>query len=316
MSLTQPSAPARKSMAWAAGPGQPTGRGVADLSNGALGALMLFPAFALLGVIVVYPVCRLIWTSFFDLNLTTHAGARFVGWDNYGLLFTDPVFWRALLNTILITVITVPGALVVGMVLALGANLAFKRQWPVRLSLLIPWALPLAFTGLIFAWFFNSQDGVVNDVFGRLGLPRFIWFNSPALSMMTICLTIIWKTSSFMALILLAGLQSIPASLYEAAEVDGAAKVRQFFEITLPMLRPAIVAALIFRTITALQTFDIPYTMTRGGPGTTTVTLAMYIHQNTVDFLDLGYGSALAVVMFVLSMALTAIYLRNLRSPG
>jgi multiple sugar transport system permease protein len=116
-----------------------------------------------------------------------------------------------------------------------------------------------------------------------------------------------------MALILLAGLQTIPRSLYEAAEVDGAGRFRQFVEITLPLLRPAIVVALIFRTITALQTFDIPFTMTRGGPGTSTATLAMYIHQNTVDFLDLGYGSTLAVVMFVLSMAATALYLRAMR---
>jgi len=119
-----------------------------------------------------------------------------------------------------------------------------------------------------------------------------------------------------MALIILAGLQTIPRSLYEAAEVDGAGRMRQFFEITLPLLKPAIVVALIFRTITALQTFDIPYTMTRGGPGTATSTLAMYIHQNTVDFLDLGYGSALAVVMFALSMCVTVIYLRMIRTKG
>ncbi len=108
-----------------------------------------------------------------------------------------------------------------------------------------------------------------------------IWFNSPNWAIAAICLTIIWKTSSFMALILLAGLQTIPRSLYEAAEVDGAGRVRQFCEITLPLLMPSIVVALIFRTITALQTFDIPYTMTGGGPGTSTATLAMYIHQNT-----------------------------------
>jgi multiple sugar transport system permease protein len=116
-----------------------------------------------------------------------------------------------------------------------------------------------------------------------------------------------------MAMIILAGLQTIPRSLYEAADVDGAGPVRKFFEITLPLLRPTIAVALIFRTITALQTFDIPYMMTGGGPGTSTATLAMYIHQNTVSFLDLGYGSALAVVMFILSMAATALYLRMIR---
>jgi multiple sugar transport system permease protein len=274
------------------------------------------PAALLLALIIVYPVCRLIWTSFQNLSLTSGMPAEFAGFENYRLMLDDPVFWETTWNTILITVITVPGALLVGLAMALMANLPFKTKWPVRLSLLIPWALPLAFAGLIFAWFFHSEYGVVNDVLRRFGFEGIIWFNSANWAFAAICLTIIWKTSSFMALIILAGLQTIPRSLYEAAEVDGAGRLRQFFEITLPLLKPAIVVALIFRTITALQTFDIPFTMTRGGPGTSTATLAMYIHQNTVDFLDLGYGSALAVVMFALSMAVTAVYLRMIRAKG
>ena len=197
--------------------------------------------------------------------------------------------------------------------MALLANLPYRTQWPVRLSLLIPWALPLAFAGMIFAWFFHSEYGVVNDVLRRFGVEGVIWFNSPNWAMAAICLTVIWKTSSFVALILLAGLQTIPRSLYEAADVDGAGRVRQFVEITLPLLKPAIVVAMIFRTITALQTFDIPYVMTGGGPGSSTTTLAMYIHQNTVSFLDLGYGSALAVVMFGMSMIVTFFYLKMIR---
>src|SRR5690606_8546624 len=146
--------------------------------------------------------------------------------------------------------------------------------------------------GLIFAWFFHSEYGVVNDVLRRLGFEGVIWFNSANWAFAAICLTIIWKTSSFMALIILAGLQTIPRSLYEAASVAGPGRVRKSFAITQPLLKPAIVVAVIFRTITALQTFAVPSTMTRGGPGTSTATLAMYIHQNTVEFLDLGYGSA------------------------
>ncbi len=285
-----------------------------DLSETKLAALLLAPAAILLALIIVYPVGRLIWTSFFNLSLTSGLPASFAGFENYGLLLEDPIFWQTTKNTVLITVVTVPGALLVGMALALMANLPFERKWPVRLSLLIPWALPLSFAGLIFAWFFHSEYGVVNDVLRRFGIKGIIWFNSEEWAMAAICLTIIWKTSSFMALIILAGLQTIPRSLYEAADVDGAGRVRQFFEITLPLLKPSIIVALIFRTITALQTFDIPYTMTRGGPGSSTATLAMYIHQNTVDFLDLGYGSALAVVMFLLSMAVTMVYLRFIRS--
>ena len=287
-----------------------------DPSERTLAVLLLMPTALLLALIIVYPVCRLIWTSFQNLSLTSGAPAAFAGLENYSLMLEDPVFWETTWNTILITLITVPGALLVGMALALMANLPFKVKWPVRLSLLIPWALPLSFAGLIFAWFFHSEYGVVNDVLRRIGIEGVIWFNSARWAFAAICLTIIWKTSSFMALIILAGLQTIPRSLYEAADVDGAGRLRQFFEITLPLLKPAIVVALIFRTITALQTFDIPFTMTRGGPGTSTATLAMYIHQNTVDFLDLGYGSALAVVMFALSMGITAVYLRMIRAKG
>ncbi|MEB3042981.1 carbohydrate ABC transporter permease [Rhizobium mulingense] len=285
-----------------------------DLSDRALAVLLLAPAGLLLALIIVYPVCRLIYTSFLNLSLTSGLPAEFAGLENYRLMIDDPVFWETTWNTILITLITVPGALLQGLALALLANLPFRTQWPVRLSLLIPWALPLSFAGLIFAWFFHSEYGVVNDVLNRLGFEGIIWFNSPDWAFAAICLTIIWKTSSFMALIILAGLQTIPRSLYEAADVDGAGRLRQFFEITLPLLKPSIVVALIFRTITALQTFDIPYMMTGGGPGTSTATLAMYIHQNTVSFLDLGYGSALAVVMFALSICVTAVYLRMIRT--
>jgi len=287
-----------------------------DPSEKVLGAMLLAPAAILLALIIVYPVARLMWTSLQNLSLTSGLPAEFVGLENFRLMWDDPVFWETTWNTLLITVITVPGALVAGMALALMANMPFRHKWVVRLSLLIPWALPLAFAGLIFAWFFHSEYGIVNDVLRRFGLPTVIWFNSPTWAFAAICLTIVWKTSSFMALIILAGLQTIPRSLYEAADVDGAGRVRQFVEITLPLLKPAIVVALIFRTITSLQTFDIPYTMTGGGPGSSTTTLAMYIHQNTVSFLDLGYGSALAVVMFALSMCVTVVYLRMIRAQG
>ena len=293
-----------------------------DPSERTLGWLLLAPAFVLLALIVVYPIGKLLFNSFFDLRLSGGGGAgKFVGWENYALVLEDKAFWNATRNTVLITLITVPGALVVGMGLALLANLPFRRQWPVRLALLLPWALPLSFAGLIFAWFFHTEYGVVNDVLARLGLAdrrdATMWLLRPNWAFAAICLTIIWKTSSFMALILLAGLQMIPRSLYEAAEVDGASKWQQFWQITIPMLMPSIIVALIFRTITALQTFDIPYTMTKGGPGEATETLAMLIHKTTIEYLDVGYGSTLAVFMFILSLAVTAVYLRRIgRNAG
>ncbi|MDI9333068.1 MAG: sugar ABC transporter permease [Cytophagales bacterium] len=290
-----------------------------DPSDKTLALLLLAPAFVLLALIVIYPVARLIYNSFFDLRLSGSAGQiKFVLWDNYKDVWVDKQFWNALTNTALITLITVPGALVVGLGMALLANLPFKRQWPVRLSLLLPWALPLSFAGLIFAWFFHTEYGVINDVIRRVTFSDYaaeqqtMWLLKPHWAFAAICITIIWKTSSFMALILLAGLQMIPKSLYEAAEVDGASKWVQFVHITLPMLMPSIVVALIFRTITALQTFDIPYTMTKGGPGDATETLAMLIHKTTIDYLDVGYGSTLAVCMFALSLFVTSFYLKRI----
>lgn len=285
-----------------------------DPSEKALAWLLLAPAFILIGLIVVYPIGKLIYNSFFDLRLSGGGGgAMYVGLQNYADVIKDADFWNATKNTLLITLITVPGALVMGLGLAMLANLPFRRKWPVRLSLLLPWALPLSFAGLIFAWFFHTEYGVVNDVVRRLGLQTepTMWLLRPNWAFAAICLTIIWKTSSFMALILLAGLQMIPKSLYEAAEVDGANKWQQFWQITIPMLMPSIIVALIFRTITALQTFDIPYTMTRGGPGNTTETLAMLIHKTTIEYLDVGYGSTLAVGMFLLSIVVTSFYLHR-----
>jgi len=285
-----------------------------DLSERTLGVLLLLPAALLLLLIVVYPIATLFVNSLESVdNANPTAGETFVGFANYARAFDDNRFWHATGNTILYIIVTVPGSLVLGLLLALLANLPFRVKWPVRLGLLLPWALPLVFAGLIFRWFFEYQTGVVNDLLAKFGVEPLQWLSEPTLAFIAICVAIVWKASSFMALMLLAGLQTIPRSLYEAAEVDGASRWQQFWQITLPMLRPAIFVALIFRTITAIQTFDIPYAMTGGGPGESTETLAMYIHKTTLDFLDFGYGSALAALMFVLSMFATSGYLRYTR---
>lgn len=289
-----------------------------DLDSSTLGYVLLLPAFLLLALIVVYPIGRLVYNSFFDLRLASGVDSTlFVGVRNYVDVVNDREFWDALRNTVLVVVITVPGALLVGLGLALLVNQARRGRALLRLSLLLPWALPLSFTGLIFAWFFHSEYGVVNDILRRLGgVESRMWLTQAWTASIAIWLTIIWKTSSFMALILLAGLQMIPRSLYEAADVDGASAWQQFRHITLPMLAPSILVALIFRTITALQTFDIPYTMTHGGPGQATETLAMLIHKTTIDYLDVGYGSTLAVMMFLLSLLLSMLYLRFVGRGG
>ncbi len=283
-----------------------------ERSDRRLGFMLLAPAFLLLATVVLYPIAQLIRSSFSENKLTEPWLAKpWIGFDNYTKALGDERFWEASWHTFLYIIVTVPGAVGIGLGLALLANQPFKVKWPVRLGLLLPWALPLVFAGLIFRWFFEFQQGLVNNALVAIGLPPVAWLTQEGPAFFAVCLAIIWKTSSFAALVLLAGLQTIPKSLYEAAEVDGARPWQQFWEITLPMLRPAIVVALIFRTITAIQTFDIPYAMTNGGPGNATETLAMYIHKTTIDFLDLGYGSALAVLMFIISALGTSYYLRH-----
>ena len=285
-----------------------------DRAERRLGYALLAPAFLLLATVVLYPIATLIRSSFTENKLTEPWAARpWIGFENYVTALGDNRFWEATWHTLLYIVVTVPGAVALGLGLAILANMPFRVKWPVRLGLLLPWALPLVFSGLIFRWFFEYQQGLVNNLLLWIGLSPVNWLTQEGPAFFAVCLAIIWKTSSFAALVLLAGLQTIPKSLYEAAEVDGASTWRQFWEITLPMLRPAIIVALIFRTITAIQTFDIPYAMTNGGPGTATETLAMYIHKTTIDTLDLGYGSTLAVLMFIVSALATAGYLRYTR---
>ncbi len=285
-----------------------------ERSERRLGFFLLAPAFALLAAVVLYPIADLIRMSFSVNKLTEPWLAEpWVGFRNYAQALGDNRFWEATWHTALYVLVTVPGAVVIGLGLALLANQPFRVKWPVRLGLLLPWALPLVFAGLIFRWFFEYQQGLVNNALIFIGLSPVNWLTQEGPAFFAICVAIIWKTSSFAALVLLAGLQTIPKSLYEAAEVDGASKWQQFWEITLPMLTPAIIVALIFRTITAIQTFDIPKAMTDGGPGNATETLAMYIHKTTIDSLDFGYGSTLAVMMFIVSALMTSFYLRYTR---
>ncbi len=241
-----------------------------------------------------------------------------------GSRWGDPRFWNSFNITLLLIVVTVVGAFLLGLPLALLANAKHPLKWLVRLALLLPWAMPRVFSGLAFAWLFQSDYGVVNDLLGRMGInhvlalllpeqwigPRGVyWLARDVPAVVGVSIAIIWKTSSFVGLILLAGLQSVDESLYEAARIDGANAWQRFWRVTLPLLRPAIMVALIFRTLTAGQTFDEPFAMTGGGPGRTLETLGIYIYK-TVNSLDIGYAAALAVALFAISLFITIFYLR------
>lgn len=283
-----------------------------DLSEHTLAFWLLLPAALLLGLIVVYPVLKLLHDSLYSMSVFSAHAPQFIGLSNYADALSDPDVWRAIRFTLALCLVTVPGALLVGLGLALLANRPWKWRWPVRLALLLPWALPLAFSGMIFAWFFNTEYGVVNDLLRRAGMAPISFLLIPQWGFFAICVATIWKSSSFVALILLAGLQTIPRSLYEAAELEGANAWQTFRHVTLPLLMPALAVALIFRTISALQSFDIPYAMTQGGPARYTETLSILVNTTAIEYMDVGYGSALAVLLFLLSMAVSSLYLRKL----
>lgn len=223
--------------------------------------------------------------------------------------WNDSRFWHAFGVTLLIIVVTVSGSFIVGLPLALAADIKNRWRWLVRVALLLPWAMPPVLTGLTFAWLFQDQYGVVNDLLARIGIDGPIWLSRVVPATVAVNLTLIWKTSSFVGLVLLAGLQSIDRGLYESAEVDGASVPQRFWRITLPLLRPAIAVALIFRTLTAIQAFDVPFAMTRGGPGRALETLGIYVYNTTLT-LDIGYAAALSVALFLLSLGITIFYLR------
>ncbi len=282
-------------------------------SDRLLGLALVTPAVILLLSLVAYPLGRIFYDSFFSLRLTDQAPGIFIGLENYLYALEDRDVRSAFFVTLALTLITVPGALVLGLLLALAGNINFRWRWPIRLALLLPWVLPMSFTGMIFAWFFHSDYGVVNDLLRRFGYQPVAFLLSPGWAFFSVVIAVTWKTSSFVALILLPGLQTIPQSLYEAADLEGANRWQRFRHITLPLLMPAIVVALIFRTLSAVQTFDIPYAMTQGGPGQATQTLAMLVNTVSMEYLDIGYGSSLAVLLFLMSLIISLPYLKHLR---
>jgi trehalose/maltose transport system permease protein len=271
----------------------------------------------LLAGVAGWPLLRTLFYSFTDARLDTPEEYELVGLANYldvaggesfGVL-ADPLWWQAVGNTLWFTVISVSLELLFGLLLALLMNQKFRGQGLVRTAILVPWAIPTIVTAKMFSWMFHDQYGTINDLLIRIGLidAPLAWIAEPTLSMWAVVIADVWKTIPFMALMLLAALQMVPADLYEAARVDGATAWQRFRRITLPLIFPAMLVALIFRTMDALRVFDLIYVLTSNSEAT--ISISGYAREQMVVYQEMGVGSAASVLVFMMVAGVAAVFL-------
>ncbi|WP_119273438.1 carbohydrate ABC transporter permease [Taklimakanibacter deserti] len=269
--------------------------------------LFLAPLLASLLIVAAWPLLRTILFSLTDANLSDLTAWKFIGIANYLYLFEDPLWWRAVGNTLLFTLLSVGLETILGLIIALTLDAHLKGRGLLRAAILIPWAIPTVVSAKMWAWMLHDQYGVVNAMllaFGLIDRP-YAWLADPSLTMAAVVMVDVWKSTPFMALLILAGLQALPQSIYEAARVDGIHPVKVFFHITLPLIRPALLVAVIFRGLDALRVFDVIYVLT--GNNENTATMSVYARQQLVDFQDVGFGSAAATALFLIVAIMTAI---------
>jgi multiple sugar transport system permease protein len=286
-----------------------TGRERADRRAG---LAFVAPAALALAALALYPSLYVLWLSL-QHRVPIFGIARFAGVEHYVFLAGDPRFWNAARVTLTFAAVSVALELVLG----LATALALQRQQTgrrVALSLLLlAWALPSVVTAKLFEWLYHPSAGLVNLLLG--GAVR-NWLGDPATALPALIAADVWRTMPFVALLCYARLLTIPPAVYEAARVDGAGRLATLGAITLPLLRPILLVALLFRTLDALRAFDLMFVLTGGGPAGTTETLTVYAYRSLFQTLQLGFGSAIGVVIFVLVMAVAGGYLRALRREG
>ena len=284
-----------------------------------LGWLLLLPALAVVAFVAFYPLGKTIYQSFTDQLFVGTEKTKWIGLDNYfgdiGL-WQDDVFRHAVWVTVKFTLITVSFELVLGLIIALVVNSSFKGRGAMRAVMLVPWAIPTVVAAKMWQWMLNDVFGVINDLGVRLHIlsHSHAWISDPNTALASVCAVDVWKTTPFVALLLLAGLQVIPRDLYEAAAVDGANALQQFWRITLPLLRPAILVTLIFRTLDALRVFDVFYVFFGDRPDTQT--MAIYDQSTIVGDNQVGYGSAVGVAIFLIISIFVIIYVTAMRVSG
>lgn len=277
-----------------------------------LGWLLVVPSVLVVCLVAIYPLFQTIRLSFTNERLASTRKASNVGLDNYQRMLGDDLFWQALKNTAIFTVSSVTLEAILGMIVALAIHSQFKGRGLVRTSMLVPWAIPTVVSSVLWGWMFHDRFGFINSLFQKLGFldrgDNRAWVESTGTALGAVVAIDVWKTTPFMALLLLAGLQIIPSDVYEAAYVDGASKWQQFWQITLPLVRPALLVALIFRTMDSFRVFDLVYVLK--GAATETMTIAIYTQQTLIQNQRLGLGSAGAVLIFICIAMMVAGYSR------
>lgn len=275
-------------------------------------ALLLSPVLLLLALVVAVPALRVLLLGFTRTELSDGVVTSWTGLATHARTLGDGRFLSALRNTALFTFLSVLLEVTLGTALALLLDRSFRGRGALRAVVLVPWALPTSVMALAWAWIFHDTFGMANDLLLRLGLIEapVAWLAQPGTAMAALVVADAWKTTPFVALILLAGLQGIPREVIEAARVDGAGAFARFRRITLPLLVPSLVVATLFRSIQAWGAFDVVWVMTGGGPGGSTETLSLYAYQSWFRYLDFGYGAAIAVQGMLVALLLAAVVVR------
>jgi multiple sugar transport system permease protein len=281
-----------------------------------LGYALVAPVVILLLAVTAYPLAYNLWNSFHAVNLSVAGSAHpFVGVKNYTKMFGSSEWVSALERTAAFTAVSVLLETIAALGLALMLHRNFRGRGFLRAAILVPWAVPTVVSATLWKTMFDPRAGFVDYMLGGLHLPgaHTTWLAGIWTSWAAILVADAWKNVPFIAIILLAGLQIIPSEVYEAARMDGATAWQSFRRMTLPLLKPALAVALIFRTLQAFLVFDVIYIMTGGGPGVSTQTLAFLNWQTFLVGTDFGYGGAISVMLVVMSLAIAAIYVRVLR---
>ena len=285
--------------------------------------LFLAPMLFVLGVVAGWPFLRTVYYSFTDASLADLDARQWVGFDNYFSVLTlpsgrllydgllvDPVWWRAVWNTVRFAVISVACETVLGMIVALSLNADFPGRGIVRAAILIPWAIPTIVSAKMWQWMLNDQFGIINVVLLNLGLidSKIAWTASADTAMVAVLIVDIWKSTPFMALLILAALQMLPREILEVARLDGANPWQIFWRVTLPLIRPAVMVAVIFRALDALRIFDLIYVLTPNN--VQTKSMSIFARENLFEFDKFAYGSAASTLLFLIIGLLTIAYIR------